>query len=65
MRSNKPTILRKMDDSNPGYMSNIEEARKRYEEQIMMSKNINKKNLDEFHQFIDESNKFHELKNIQ
>lgn len=32
LRSNKPTIVRKMDETNPGYVSNIEEARKRYEE---------------------------------
>ena len=31
----------------------------------MASKNVTKKNLDEFHQFIDESNKFQELKNIK
>ena len=43
----------------------MSEARTRFEERLKAEKNMNQKNLDDFHAYMDETSKFQELKEMK
>lgn len=58
-----PVVARKTDENN--YQSALEAARARFEDRLEAEKSKNKKSLEEYHQFLDEANKFCELKALK
>ena len=62
---NKPVIVRKMDHDAGKYVSNMEAARKRFEDEIVATNNANKKTTEEYFNYMDESTKFAQLQKIK
>jgi len=56
LRSNKPVIFRKTNERH--YESALLAARGRFEDGLKLAKNENAKNIEEFHQYMDETSKF-------
>ena len=63
LQTNEPTIARKPNQSN--YASAMEQARSRFEQQLQNEKDCHKRGIEEYQQFVDEANKFQELKSLK
>ena len=65
LKVHKPTILRKIPVDTEAYQSVMENARKRFEDQVIQNQAYNQKNLDQFHELLTETSKYNELKEIK
>ena len=63
LRQNKPVIFRKTNERHAE--SAMVAARSRFEDGLKLAKTENAKNIEEFHQYMDETSKFQELKDMR
>ena len=65
LRRNPPGIKRKIDHDSGAYATNLENARRRFEDTLLAENEHNKKHSDEYQQYMDEATRYDQLVKVK